>query len=458
MKFYSHGIGREGQAVSYNTVKDHIVQQVQKNYINGQDAAVSIRNLKTKDLSSQEPKRGQANESDTTLNQMKQAGMGILYQAELERYLERKDQLEQNMTKAYALIFGTYCNKTMQDRIEEHPEFETKIRDDPIELLEKIKVLMHDPIRAKYPFASLTEAISRMLNLKQNETEGLLDYVKRFKESRDIMKSHIGTDILDRFIENTLEYRDETDALSQQNMKDGAFDRWMAYLLIRNSDQSKYGSLSTGLVSQFSMQNNQYPKTCTTATDILSNHKLDNKGSTGYKKKWSRNDQRKDENESISTKTSETSSATSFAQGGKDKSCYCCGQKGHMSPECPNKDSIKKEDWAIKKANQHFMEKKAETHQDDQSEGDNESTTSSLPKKVGWSGLLIEQKQSLYNDDREAKDRLKNCITLDNGSTLSLFSNPELVQDIRTSSKTLSLATNAGVKMSNREANVSLLR
>jgi hypothetical protein len=67
--------------------------------------------------------------------------MDIMYQAKLERYLERKDALEQNLTKAYALIFSTYCNKTMQNRIEEHPDYETTIRDDPIELLSKIKVL-----------------------------------------------------------------------------------------------------------------------------------------------------------------------------------------------------------------------------------------------------------------------------------------------------------------------------
>ena len=454
MTFYPHGIGRERQAVSYDTVKDHIVSQVQKTYKNGQDAAVSIRSLVKKDLTPFEPRRGTAVEPDPTAHLQEQAGMDILYQAELERYLDRKDQLEQNMAKAYALIFSTYCNKTMQNRIEEHPEFETKIRDDPIELLEKIKVLIHDPIRAKYPFASLTEAISRMLNLKQNESEGLLDYVKRFKESRDIMKSHIGTDILDRFDENTLEYRDEADTTLQQGMKDGAFDRWMAYLLIRNSDQAKYGLLSNGLVSQFSMQNNQYPKTCTAATDILSNHRLDNKGNTGYKKKWSNNN-KKDEDKNASTKATNETTATSFAQGGKDKTCYCCGQKGHMSPECPNKNSIKKEDWAIKKANQSHMERTTDSNQDnDQSEDDNEITSGGPSKKVGWSGLLIEQKESLYNDDRGAKDRLKNCITLDNGSTLSLFSNPELVQDIRTSSKTLSLATNAGIKQSNREANV----
>jgi hypothetical protein len=67
--------------------------------------------------------------------------------------------------------------------------------------------------------------------------------------------------------------------------------------------------------------------------------------------------------------------------------------------------------------------------------------------------MIVEQ--SLYNDDRDAKHRLKDCITLDNGSTLSLFSNPDLVQNIQTSSKALLLATNAGVRESNRKANVS---
>jgi hypothetical protein len=200
-----------------------------------------------------EPTRGTSRDVDATANLKAQAGMDIMYQAELERYLERKNTLEQNLTKAYALIFSTYCNKTMQNRVEEHSEFETSIRDDPIELLNKIKVLMHNPIRAKYPFASLTKAISRVLNLKQSENKGLLDYIKRFKESRDIMKSHVGTDILDKFVENTLEYRDESSTTLKQMMKDGAFDSWMTYLLIRNSNQAKYGSLSNGLVSQFSM-------------------------------------------------------------------------------------------------------------------------------------------------------------------------------------------------------------
>jgi hypothetical protein len=117
----------------------------------------------------------------------------------------------------------------------------------------------------------------------------------------------------------------------------------------------------------------------------------------------------------------------------------------------------KKENWHINKATQYYQEaNQANNHQEEQQEeGGNESyksTTSKASSRIGWSGLIVEQ--SLYNDDRGAKDRLKNCITLDNGSTLSLFSNPNLIQDIQTSSKTLSLATNAGVKQSNRKANV----
>jgi hypothetical protein len=110
MKFFPHGIGRDRQAVTYNTVKDHIVQCIQKTYKNGQDAAVSIRKLSVIDLTPQEPNRGRATRADAAEKLEQQAGMDIMHQAGLERYLDRKDTLEQNLTKAYALIFSTYCN------------------------------------------------------------------------------------------------------------------------------------------------------------------------------------------------------------------------------------------------------------------------------------------------------------------------------------------------------------
>jgi hypothetical protein len=75
-------------------VKDHILQYIQKTYRNSQDAAVSIRNLKVIDLTSHEPSRGSSTRIDNAENLKQQAGMDIMYQAKLERYLERKDTLE----------------------------------------------------------------------------------------------------------------------------------------------------------------------------------------------------------------------------------------------------------------------------------------------------------------------------------------------------------------------------
>jgi hypothetical protein len=46
-------------------------------------------------------------------------------------------------------------------------------------------------------------------------------------------------------------------------------------MLMKNSDQGKYGSLMTSLMAQFSMGTNQYPKDV--MADILTNHRFDKK-------------------------------------------------------------------------------------------------------------------------------------------------------------------------------------
>jgi hypothetical protein len=294
-------------------------------------------------------------------------------------------------------------------------DYENTIRDDPIELLNKIKILMHDLIRAKYPFASLTETMIRMLNIKQGENEGLLDYVKQFKQTRDVTESHVETDILDKFIENTREYQEEADEAAKKELKNGTFAKWMAYLLLRNSDQSKYGSVLDGLISQYSMGNNRYPKMVRSTTDVLSNHKFDRRrnqriqGNQKGKRNW--NDSKKD-GEDASQPPTVIASKTSFAQGGKAQTCYCCGKTGHISPECPDKNTIKKEDWYIRKAELHMQAVKEGEHKENESMNDNASQPSVHTSRVGWSRLLVPitttEEESHYNNDHNMGSRLKN--------------------------------------------------
>ena len=89
------------------------------------------------------------------------------------------------------------------------------------------------------------------------------------------MKNYAGKSIVNDFAEHTDEYKKATTQAKRQQLKVEAFDKYMAYLLLKGSDQSKYGSLYSGLSSQFALGNNQYPKTIQAATDILSSHKFD---------------------------------------------------------------------------------------------------------------------------------------------------------------------------------------
>jgi hypothetical protein len=132
----------------------------------------------------------------------------LICKAEIDIYTKRKHEFEDNMNKVYSLIFLQHCNETIQDRITGHLEFKSKIENDHIELLKAVKILINDLVRARYPYASMTESNTRFMTCRQQENKSLTDYVKRFKSNRDGLAQRMGKDFLKKFIENTREYQD----------------------------------------------------------------------------------------------------------------------------------------------------------------------------------------------------------------------------------------------------------
>ena len=189
MKFATQEQMSRGNYATYNTVKDVIVQEVQRKYKFGLDVAKSIRDGQRFDLSGVKPNRQVSDKTNGKQKKIEQDGYDIQYQEELRVFLDRKAIMKDNENKSYSLIFSNYCTRQMQQRIEERPEYGTKILDDPIKLLKQIKTLTHDTIRAEYPIASIVNHIARWVNSKQHEDENLLDYIKRSKYNRDIVKS-----------------------------------------------------------------------------------------------------------------------------------------------------------------------------------------------------------------------------------------------------------------------------
>ena len=155
---------------------------------------------------------------------------------------------------------------------------------------------------------------------------------------------------------------------------------------------------------QHSLQNNQYPKTFSEASNILSNHKHDPE--YGEKMKKLKKDKKRN-------------------QQSNDSGCYACGKPGHRSDthNCATSKKPKKE-WWINKAHQH-LEKRAETTSnasntsDNNNSDDNEDKQSqaSTLSRPAWMGMHLAQlfEKSLSN--------MKDWILLDSQSSTSIFSN-----------------------------------
>jgi hypothetical protein len=100
MKFIPHGIGKEvRQTATYQTVKDYIIQLVQKSFRNGKDVADSIRKMERIDMMTTIPVRKLSRASNADDKAREQEGYDILYKAEIDMYTKRKHELEDNMNK-----------------------------------------------------------------------------------------------------------------------------------------------------------------------------------------------------------------------------------------------------------------------------------------------------------------------------------------------------------------------
>ena len=109
----------------------------------------------------------------------------------------------------------------------------------------------------------------------------------------------------------------------------------------------------------------------------------------------------------------------------------------------------------MKAGNNHI---KALTGEDKESPGEDNSEKKPSAS-VGWSGFHVGMSNLVQGHDcsmaHEAmcKD-MRDCIVLNNGSSLSLFANNKLVENVRRSESKSLLATNAGVKENHMKATV----
>ena len=424
-------VGTAKTASDFVRIKKYCINQFRMNYKQGIYIATAIEDGKDFDFTTEEPAPLQYIPEEGTKEEiLEKQGINkskeINYKRKMDKYNDKLDLFAENKVKAYGYLWEK-CSTQMKQNIESKQDYQSKIKNNPFELLAAIEGLSYNYQESKYEIAIIFDAIKTFTTIKQKDEENLTTYMDRFKAASNNMKTQIGGEIiLTKYIKTMENY----DASKEATFIKLAFEELKAYAFIANSDSNKYGSLIKNLAQQQSLKNTQYPKTLTAAAEVLMEHHWDQEYFDAKKK---RKEQQQNDNENNSNNNE---MELSFAQ--LENACYCCGKKGHSSNYCYKREQIPKDQWYINKLQKQETEKIEQ--QLLQTTNDAASRTPSTTSEQQTDALAW----SMAHIPKAINNELKDTILLDNGSTASIFGNPRMVHSIREVETPLQLNTNGG--------------
>ena len=171
---------------------------------------------------------------------LEQEECNVIFCEELWIFNEEKKQLEDDMQKAHMLIIESCCSHSMKTQVEEKDYFDTKVQDEPIELLKRIKEHMCAPTQSKCECDGPHKTMKRFaVDTKQQEEEDLMVHTKRFKQAKDTFEQSVGKEWCKEFVEHTSEYTGTSDVDKQKELMEGGSEKLATMTHMKNSEQRK---------------------------------------------------------------------------------------------------------------------------------------------------------------------------------------------------------------------------
>ena len=449
---HQYYVGSAKQATDYVTVTNFIINYIKKNYNRGEDIAKALEDLQEVDFTNDAPVARVSTKSDDAAKAAENQQFLKQYEVEYTKFFERKEQYASNKVKATALLWGQ-CNSTMRSKIQSRTNYETDIKDNPIKLLQAIKEHALNYESTQYQTKTIIDALKSFVNLRQKEDESSIDYLKRYKATCDVFISHAGKEFCfpnmvkqtpdgEQALQDIMSTDETVRDTAHKTLKKEAkitMDKVFAYVYLETIDRSKYGSILTGLSNQYSLGNDQYPKSLVEAQSVVDQHRFDQQH---YENKKKRREQEKSKKNSDNDVPS-----LSFAQ--MKNSCYCCG-KSHSLSDCPDRNSKPKDQWVINKNKdvkkyQNMVASIENVMNSGRGSGSTSTVTgpSTVTEDASVTPTTDGERWQFFNFITVNTD-LQDQIILDSASSTDLFSNSKMLRDVKTTDSPTTMTTNAG--------------
>ena len=317
----------------------------------------------------------------------------------------------------------------------------------------------------EYVHKTIVESIKSLLCTKQKRGEHFNDYFDRFKANKDVLWSHIGKDFK-KMLMSSKNYLTAVTVEEKSKVKAEVVECFLAYLLMANSDQNKYGSLLKRFSTDHAFKHGEsaekrddlreFPTTMSQASTIFNNHTWDaayKKAKDAYEKKLDKQEQNESHNNNNSEDDGQLS--LSFAQTITRGKCYCCGRTNHTFSDCRFKNQTPKDQWYInknkevKQYNQIIQEITTHMNTESNSSGQNQTGSGSGSNTTSSSNSTSSNTENTwqhfqYFSGLQNESHMEDTIILDSGSGIDLFCNADWLQDIHLKDVPIIIGTNAG--------------